>query len=217
MTVAMRPHEPMKVTTSLRVTDAEILGFLEKKDRWIEKNLALFAKTPKKVERQARLGEAWMFQGREVRFSEGITLLGKPFVVWTEDSVTLYWPEKMWASRQENRERGLRWIEDSLKREAEKLLTERVRHYAEQMQLFPKRVRLMRAKTRWGSCSSRGSLNLNWKLIGAPLHVIDSVIVHELAHLQHMNHSKAFWGLVARFFPDHETADAWLKDHQHLL
>lgn len=217
MTVCMRPHEPLKVRTSLGVTDAEIISFLERKGRWIQKNLALFAKAPKRVERQARLGEPWMFQGRELPLSEAITLLGKAFVVWTEENVTLYWPESLWSTRHEHRAQAVRWIEDSLKREAEKLFETRIRHHAEQMQLFPKRLRLMHAKTRWGSCSSRGQLSLNWKLIGAPLHVIDSVVVHELAHLRHMNHSDSFWDLVTRFFPDYESADRWLKDHQHLL
>ena len=59
-------------------------------------------------------------------------------------------------------------------------------------------------KSRWGSCSSRGTLSFNYKLVFAPPKVLDYVVVHELCHLKHLNHSKAFWGEVARYLPDYK-------------
>lgn len=68
-------------------------------------------------------------------------------------------------------------------------------------------------KTRWGSCSSRGTLSFNYRLIFAPPAVLDYVVVHELCHLTHMNHSKEFWNLVGTVMPDYKTHRKWLKEH----
>lgn len=68
-------------------------------------------------------------------------------------------------------------------------------------------------KTRWGSCSSRGTLSFNYRLIFAPPAVLDYVVVHELCHLTHMNHSKAFWDMVGAVMPDYRTRRKWLREH----
>ena len=72
-------------------------------------------------------------------------------------------------------------------------------------------------KTRWGSCSSRGTLSFNYRLIFAPPKILDYVVVHELCHLTHMNHSKDFWDMVASVMPDYKLCRAWLKGHGHEL
>lgn len=72
-------------------------------------------------------------------------------------------------------------------------------------------------KTRWGSCSQTGTLSFNYRLMMAPPEVIDYVIVHELCHLTHMNHSKAFWNMVAGILPDYAERKHWLKQHGHEL
>lgn len=68
-------------------------------------------------------------------------------------------------------------------------------------------------KTRWGSCSSRGTLSFNYRLVYAPPRVLDYVVVHELCHLTHMNHSKDFWDMVASVMPDYKACKNWLKEH----
>lgn len=72
-------------------------------------------------------------------------------------------------------------------------------------------------KTRWGSCSGRGTLSFNWRLILAPPEILDYVVVHELCHLTHMNHSKEFWGLVGKVIPDYKERRKWLKENGHTL
>ena len=74
-----------------------------------------------------------------------------------------------------------------------------------------RRVSVRNQRTRWGSCSRRGVISLNWRLVQTPDFVRDYVILHELAHLKHMNHSPSFWAEVARICPDYETAEQWLK------
>lgn len=68
-------------------------------------------------------------------------------------------------------------------------------------------------KSRWGSCSSRGTLSFNYRLIFAPPTVLDYVVVHELCHLTHMNHSKDFWNMVASVMPDYKIHKKWLREH----
>ncbi len=75
------------------------------------------------------------------------------------------------------------------------------------------KITLRQQKTRWGSCSSAGNLNFNWRLVHYPPEVIDYVIIHELAHRTHMDHSSSFWQLVARYDPDHLKHRNWLKKH----
>lgn len=79
------------------------------------------------------------------------------------------------------------------------------------------RITIRDQKTRWGSCSAKGTLSFNWRLMLAPPTVLDYVIVHELCHLTYMNHSAAFWRKVEAVYPDYRTARKWLKDHGHEL
>lgn len=96
------------------------------------------------------------------------------------------------------------------RRHAQRLFAERVSHYAAAMGVRAARLSLSGAQTRWGSCNAKGEVRLNWRLIQAPHHVIDYVVVHELAHLVELNHSKRFWRIVERSFPDH------LRAREHL-
>ena len=79
------------------------------------------------------------------------------------------------------------------------------------------RITIRDQKTRWGSCSAKGTLSFNWRLMLAPPTILDYVVVHELCHLTYMNHSAAFWKKVESVYPDYRTARKWLKDHGHEL
>ena len=70
-------------------------------------------------------------------------------------------------------------------------------------------------RSRWGSCSATGRISLNWRLIQFPDSVVEYVLLHELAHLRHMNHSRQFWSEVARLCPDYRTARQWLRRFRH--
>lgn len=109
-----------------------------------------------------------------------------------------------------------RFLKD-YKRQAQQILSSRVQHYATQMQLKPSAIKVNSARRRWGSCSRRGNLNFSYRLIFAPLPVIDYVVVHELTHMHHLNHSRAFWDAVAEVLPDFRKHHRWLKEHGHRL
>ncbi len=98
-----------------------------------------------------------------------------------------------------------------LKAQARADIAAAVRKRANDMNLRPKQVTLRDARTRWGSCSSAGTVSFSWRLVQAPPDVLDYVVVHELSHLREFNHSKAFWALVACFSPEYKRHTAWLK------
>ena len=97
------------------------------------------------------------------------------------------------------------------RQEAERVFQECVAHYAPLMSVAPKQIKLSSARTQWGSCTSHGVIRLNWQLVRMPLHLIDYVVVHELAHLIEMNHSAAFWRVVENSCPDYEIRRAELR------
>jgi hypothetical protein len=97
------------------------------------------------------------------------------------------------------------------KQQARKIITERVTLYAKKADLTFRSVAITTAETRWGSCSSNKTLNFNWKLIMAPMEVIDYVVTHELAHLTEMNHSRSFWETVRKMYPLYREYRTWLR------
>jgi predicted metal-dependent hydrolase len=108
-------------------------------------------------------------------------------------------------------------IQEYLHRLAGRELPPRVMELAKLHDVSVSRVSVRNQKTRWGSCSRRGTISLNWRLIQAPAFVRDYLILHELAHRRQMNHSENFWQEVARLCPDYLAAERWLKQHAKLL
>ena len=94
-------------------------------------------------------------------------------------------------------------LEARLRIKAKEILPERVAYYAHLMGVTPAQIKITSARTRWGSCSSKGNLNFSWRLMLAGEREIDYVVVHELAHLREMNHSPRFWAVVEAALPDY--------------
>ena len=103
------------------------------------------------------------------------------------------------------------------KAQAYQKISERVNWHSSLSGLRYNKIRISDAQKRWGSCSAKGNLNFSWRLIMAPLRVIDYVVVHELAHLEEKNHSKTFWNKIKIMQPDYEQHKDWLKENRHLL
>ena len=95
---------------------------------------------------------------------------------------------------------------------ARKILPERTAYFASRMGVSYNRITIREQKTRWGSCSSKGNLNFNWKLVLLPEALMDYVVVHELAHRLEMNHSGSFWRIVEEQLPDYRSRRRSLRD-----
>ena len=105
------------------------------------------------------------------------------------------------------------WYKD----QAKLLFQQRATYFAQIMNVNFKKVTIRTASTRWGSCSSLGNINFTWRLIMAPLSIIDYVVVHELAHIRHKNHSVTFWKFVEQHCPDYKSARKWLNVNGNTL
>lgn len=103
------------------------------------------------------------------------------------------------------------YLESWYKQQARKIIIPRVQQYAKLSGSSYRSISITSAETRWGSCSSEKTLNFNWKLVMAPIEVIDYVICHELAHLTQLNHSAAFWETVRKMYPLYRQYRTWLK------
>ena len=102
-------------------------------------------------------------------------------------------------------------------KEAKQLLSNRFEVQCKYTKLSAASLKIRYYKSRWGSCDAKQRINLNWLLVMAPVEVIDYVIVHELCHTIHLNHSSRYWQLVSQLYPNFKQAKAWLKEHQQHL
>ena len=136
------------------------------------------------------------------------------FILKHREWIEKHLEESRVAEQMEKGEPGISMIEiRALADEALKVIPKRVKYYAEKIGVSYGRITVRNQKSRWGSCSAKGNLNFNCLLMLAPVEVLDSVIVHELCHRKHMNHSAAFYAEVLRVYPDYHRWDKWLKDN----
>jgi len=124
---------------------------------------------------------------------------------FNHDSLTISSPEA------DNQEVVKRKVVQWFKKQALVDFSRRLEILAAKLNVPTPPLHLSNAQSRWGSCSSRGDIRLNWRLLQAPPHIINYVICHELAHLKEMNHSAKFWAVVASIYPDYKTAEKELK------
>lgn len=94
-----------------------------------------------------------------------------------------------------------------------KIVQERIKIYEKQLRVKPKAIDIVESRTKWGTCNSDRELTFNYRLVMAPIEVIDYVIVHELCHLTHMNHDRSFWRLVGSVFRDYKKRQEYLMTH----
>jgi len=108
-------------------------------------------------------------------------------------------------------------LEGYFKQQAELLINERLELISKQTTLRPTKINIRQYSARWGSCNNRGEVSFNYLLMMTPLSVIDYVIIHELCHLEYLNHSRNFWQLVEKHSPNYQIAKQWLTSHQSQL
>jgi len=110
-----------------------------------------------------------------------------------------------------------RALETLYRRKARERFEKRAEHFAEKMGVEYEKIEVRRQRTKWGSCSTTGTLGLNWRLMMAPQEVVDYIVVHELAHLRESNHTDAFWSLVAEHDPRYQEHSRWLEENSTRL
>lgn len=181
----------------------EIKRIIAQKARWITRKLQQNRLKPPGTKEYVT-GERFWFLGQSYRLQ--LVAGNNQTVVRMDDCILVTTATQ---APQEVRAALVAWYQDQAKLE----LPRRVHCYADKMQVQATSVVIKTYRARWGTCYADGRIALNWKIIMAPDTVIDYVVVHELCHLVHFNHSRAFWQLVQQYQPDYQAAKAWLKAH----
>ena len=183
----------------------------------------IIIKTPRKQERYAvnffREKEAWirkqllknsLHRQPQVNLEDEVLIFGEIYSIDTDEA--LYLRKKLHNLRIYNQEKVLSAYDDFYKHLSAEYLPQRVQYFANIMHLDYKVLKFRKMKSRWGSCSSNKNITLNTQLMKVQKELIDYVIVHELAHLVHMNHSKKFHALVEEYLPNAKILRKKLKN-----
>jgi len=191
------------IRAPFRVSEDYIQNLVNQKMDWIQKKFAEIAKRPK-VNKQYINGEECLFLGKIYKLQitnnlKNIQVLDK-----------LYLPQKKLTNAKKH-------IKDWYKKQAKEIIIDRTKFLANQFSFNPSSIRISGAMRRWGSCNSKKRLNFSWRLVMTPQEVIDYVIIHELSHLTHLNHSRFFWAKVKAILPDYQNRKKWLKQNDNLL
>ncbi|MBS5645224.1 MAG: M48 family metallopeptidase [Clostridiales bacterium] len=201
--ITITPEGEVLVKAPKRLPKAFIEGFVSSKADWIADAL----------EKRKKLEE----QKKSFRL-ESICFLGGEYPVRIGPAGSaVRFTGKYFQVPKGPKEEQMRQVTLWMKAQAKEIFSARVELYAKEMNVRPKAVKVSSAKTRWGSYSSKGNVNLNWKLLFAPGQAVDYVVVHELAHAIEMNHGPQFWRIVAQVMPDYEEMQDVLKDLQKRL
>ena len=198
----VRPDGTARVTIPRHGTACGALQFAERNRDWIERQLASALLAPPAASPWL-VGGQFLFRGELVN----LEAFGPEHVRFATETVKV--PDLQLDLRP--------ILERHLRHLAARELPEKVMHHAGVFGLKVRRVAVRNQKSRWGSCSTTGTISLNWRLIQTPPFVCDYIILHELAHLRHMNHSARFWREVEKLYPDYPRAKKWLSDHRQIL
>lgn len=202
----VRPEAGLTVVIPRSYKSDQIPDLLKEKERWISGKLSKYGHIQRPGSDKAlRSGDTVPYLGRDL---EMVTRRCYGNV----ESVNVERNKLVVRLRAGNNRLNLvleRWY----RTQAVQLIEEKAKKLSTRMGLKYGRLSIRGQKTRWGSCSQKGNLSFNWKLIMVPGPVIDYVIIHELAHLKEMNHTERFWQLVEQYCPKWRDHRKWLKDH----
>src|SRR6056297_1128014 len=211
--INIEPKKGIIVRSPNQITDDKIKEIVKGKGGWILEKLDELAKIkPEPLPKEFLSGEKLPYIGKRYRLkmkekkevnNTEVRLFQGKFII--EVPLDLKEDKK----RDIIREEFIKWY----RKHAKEKILERVEKYKDKLGVEPNNVKIKKQKKRWGSCSSKGNININWKIIMAPMSVIDYIVVHELAHLKYDNHSNDFWQLVETIMPNYEDRAEWLKIH----
>lgn len=202
--LVVQPDGRLVVRAPLRTSQKIIDAFVTSKADWIEKS------------RQSQVSRRKFFPKRNFSPGELFWYLGKqyPMQLMTPQRPALQF-HLAFTLDEKSVSQAKKHFEHWYREQARLYLTERVQYFANLYNFHYQQIKITSARARWGSCSARGTLNFAWRLIMAPPDIIDYVVLHELAHTVHHNHSQPFWSLVQSMLPDYAAKRKWLKQNSH--
>ena len=188
----------VRLTLPVHVPDREAWAFLSEKEAWLRKALGT---VPEGI--AVKWDGSVCYLGEQMSVVEGT----KRGVHLQGETLRVYGPADQVGAR----------VKGWMKAQARLVLSQSVARYADRLGKQPNRIVLKDTRSRWGSCSSAGNLNFSWRLVMAPISVLDYVAAHEVAHLAEMNHSSAFWDTVTAIHGPYAQERKWLRVHGSAL
>jgi predicted metal-dependent hydrolase len=201
------------------VSEKEIANIVNAKSAWLQKKVAEQNSVPHHSNNHFQELSKLLINGelKTLHIIYGLF----PEVILKQDFIIVTLSNRVKTKATDNVELKEKFVkkqlEDWLKKQTNNYIDENLSLHAEKIGALPKLFKVRLYKSRWGSCNSRDELSFSSLLAMTPNWVVDYVIVHELCHLHHMNHSTAFWQLVELNYPKYLLAKAWLKSHQNQL
>ncbi|HEX6734861.1 MAG TPA: SprT family zinc-dependent metalloprotease [Azonexus sp.] len=181
----------LRIGAPLKARHGDIEALIRQHGQWVLDKLAAWQTRPAAGPLAVEDGTVLSLLGQPLTVT--VTPLGRARWQWVGERLHL-WPSAATDART--------LLEKALREKARAVFAERLAHYAPALGVALPPLRLSSARTRWGSCSARGGIALNWRLLFLPLPLVDYVVCHELAHLKEMNHSPRFWSVVEQLCPD---------------
>jgi hypothetical protein len=212
--IIISPDKTVKVVVPAFVDDVEIARLISSKRRWISKKLAeLNSRQTGPCPHYYREGETFPFLGKQLRLQ--VKNGAGADVVLADDTITLALPLPFPDKTRQRliRTRLCLWYN----RMALQILTDKSHQLGRLCGVKPEFIGIKDYRSRWGCCFGDGRIYYNWKIIGAPESIVDYVVIHELCHLVHPNHSPKYWQLVNQCLPDWPGRRAWLRGNGHTL
>jgi predicted metal-dependent hydrolase len=201
----LRADGSARLTIPRRGSFIEGRRFAERNTEWLARQLERLPTHPAKA-KQCSVGAEILFRGELVKLEAGMN--GEASAIRFGGEIVRV-PDEGGDLRP--------WVVKHLWKLAVTEFPPRVYEFAAAHQLTVGRVAVRNQRSRWGSCSRRGAISLNWRLIQTPPFVRDYIFLHELMHLRQMNHSARFWREVESVCPGYEAAKKWMKEHSTLL
>jgi len=200
-----------------RLSGEKIRSLVQKKARWIfDRQEQIKHERGLHPPKEFISGESFPYLGRQYRLKviqSGNELYNSCHLTNGRLEVKIGTRLKGNEAKEAVREALIAWYKERVKSK----VIERLPHLTRQLGRWPAAVQIKEQKCRWGSCSRNGVLRLNWKIIMAPVSVMDYLIVHELCHLIHPNHSVAYWEEVEAVLPDYKKMRDWLRIHNFIM
>ena len=206
------------VRAPLRATNRRIAEIVEEKAAWIHARQAQALARPQPEAHHFVEGEQFWYLGSLYPLHLTVGIRDRLEFKSGQFRLSMGLPTQVVDDREAYYQRKVQVLLTAwYRRQASQVLGQRVTLLAQQCSLGYRQVKITSARTRWGSCSSRGVLSFPWRLVMAPLVVIDYVVVHELVHTVVRGHGRDFWNLVQAFVPEYHQHVAWLKENGRLL
>jgi predicted metal-dependent hydrolase len=211
ISISMKPFEPLKITLPVFVPYKRAEEFLRQKEKWIQRNLE---KIRKLEDQYTVFTEGMEFRTHEHQLDISRHPDENPRISVRNKKINVQLPETADINDPQIQEM-IRWgIQAAWRKEAKRHLPERLGELSRKHNLPYNKVIIKNNKTRWGSCSQKNNINLSLHLMRLPEHLIDYILLHELVHTVHKNHSKRFWRELEKIHPQARMADRELKEYR---